>query len=189
MNKESKQESPNKKSETNSQEKDKESYQEIQEEILQAEHEEMIEKEEAQQQDENADLEQELDSEDIEEEIEDEEKFEEDSQEESDEEEQEDDDGEIKFNHWLHSSTPVSSGLSRNSFSKLERANTNRSGSLESSVAFAPRMKGSKEGKKYADSKYDSNKYSVDSVKNYSEQTPGKNSEFSNSQENLSEGK
>ncbi len=186
MNKESKQEFPNKKQKANSSENDKDSYQEIQEEILEAEHQEMIEQEESQEEKEDADLEQELDSEDIEEEIEHDE-----GREESEdfEEEQEIDDGEIKFDHWLHSSTPISAGLSRNSFSKLERANVNRSGSLESSVAFAPRLKESREGKNYSGGKYDSNKYSMDSVKKYSEQTPGKSSEFSNSQENSSENK
>ena len=186
MNKESRHEFPSKNQKANSAEKDKENYQEIKEEILEAEHQEMIEQEESSEKSEDVDLEQELDSEDIEQETENDEESE-DS--ESFENEQETDDGEIKFDHWLHSSTPVSARSSRNSFSKLERTNMSNSSSLESSVAFAPRIKESREGKNYSGGKYDSNKYSADSTKKYAEQTPGKDSEFSSSSENSSQGK
>ncbi|HOW36844.1 MAG TPA: hypothetical protein PLK34_01180 [Candidatus Pacearchaeota archaeon] len=149
--------------------KDKDNSEEVQEEILEVEQQEILEQEEAQENEESeheTDFEKEIDSEDIEEEIEDDEEI----------GDEESDDGEIKFNHWLHSSAQIQSGIGKSSLSKLERANIKSSGSLESSVAFAPRIKDSREGKKYSNSKYEFSKYSSDAVKKYSEQTPGKDS-------------
>lgn len=145
--------------------KDKDNSEEIQEELLEAEQQEILEQEEAQENEESeheTDFEKEIDSEDIEEEIEDEE---------------EPDEGEIKFNHWLETVNKIPERvISRQNVSGLESAKIAFSSRLEQGLSSAPRIKDSREGKKYSNSKYEFSKYSSEAVKKYSEQTPGKDS-------------
>ena len=64
----------------------------------------------------------------------------------------------------------------RQNISGLESSKVAFSSKLEQGLSSAPRIKDSREGKKYSNSKYEFSKYSSDAVKKYNEQTPGKDS-------------